>query len=65
MQHIPDEVRPQTHTAEDCLVCVHSEMKNLTLKRMEVPRSLEVRWHGGGDIHMEIGGWKKVRGVEP
>jgi hypothetical protein len=26
---------------------------NLTLKRLEVPRSLEVRWNGGGDIHVE------------
>ena len=64
MQHTPDEMRPQTHTAEGCLACVHSEMKNLTLKRMELPRSLEVRWHGHGDIHMEIGGGKKVCGVE-
>ena len=64
MQHTPDEMRPQTHTAEDSLVCVHSEMKNLILKRLEAPRSLEVRWHGGGDIHMEIGGGKKVWGVE-
>jgi hypothetical protein len=28
-------------------VCVHSEMMHLTLKRLETPGSLEVRWGGG------------------
>jgi hypothetical protein len=31
-------------------------MMYLTLKRVEAPGSLEVRW-GGGDIHMETGSW--------
>jgi hypothetical protein len=30
-------------------------MIHLTLKRMEVPGSLEVRWSGRGGIHMENG----------
>ena len=30
-------------------------MIHLTLKRLEAPGSLEVRWGGGGDIHMETG----------
>jgi hypothetical protein len=46
-----------THTREDFWVCVHSEMMHLTLKRLEVPVCLEVMWHGGGDIHVETGGW--------
>jgi hypothetical protein len=28
-------------------------MMHLTFKRLESPRSLEVRWGGGGGIHME------------
>jgi hypothetical protein len=41
-------MRPPKHTVEDLLpVCVHSEMMHLTLKRMEAPGSLEVRWDGG------------------
>jgi hypothetical protein len=35
-------------TVEDFQVCVHSEMICLTLKRLEAPGSLEVRWSGGG-----------------
>jgi hypothetical protein len=29
-------------------------MKHLTLKRLEDPGSLEVRWGGGGGIHVEM-----------
>jgi hypothetical protein len=32
-------------------------MMHLTLKRLEAPGSLEVRWDGGGDIHVETKGW--------
>ena len=32
-------------------------MMHLTVKRLEAPRSLEVSWGEGGDIHMETGGW--------
>jgi hypothetical protein len=32
-------------------------MMHLTLKRLEASESLEVRWVGGGDIHMETEGW--------
>ena len=50
-------MRPQTHiTVEDFWVCVYSEMMYLTLKRLEVPGSLVVRWGGGVDIHVEAGG---------
>ena len=39
-------------------------MMHLTLKRLEAPESLEVRW-GCGDIHMETGsGGKEVWDVE-
>jgi hypothetical protein len=30
-------------------------MKHLTLKRLEAPRSLEVRWDGCWGIHLEMG----------
>jgi hypothetical protein len=30
-------------------------MMHLTLKKLEALGSLEVRWGGGGDIHMEMG----------
>jgi hypothetical protein len=40
---------------EDFQICVHSEMKYLTLKRLEALGSLEVRWDGGGGIHVEMG----------
>jgi hypothetical protein len=43
----------------DCQVCVHSEMMRLTLKRLEAPGSLEVRWGGAWDIH-----WKQRCGEE-
>jgi hypothetical protein len=50
---------PNTHRVEDFRICIHSEMMHLTLKILEVPGSLEVRWGGGwsGDIHVETGGW--------
>ena len=38
---------PNTNTVDDFQICVHSEMKHLTLKRLEAPGSLEVRWGGG------------------
>jgi hypothetical protein len=43
-------------------VCVHSEMIHLTLKRLEAPGSLAVRWGGGwghprGDRVGCGGGW--------
>jgi hypothetical protein len=44
------------HTVEDFRVCVHSEMMHLILKTLEAPGSLEVRWHRGGDIHVETRG---------
>jgi hypothetical protein len=31
-------------------------MMNLALKRLEALGSLEVRWGGSGDIHVETGG---------
>jgi hypothetical protein len=41
-------MRPPTHiTVEDFQVCVHSEMMHLTLKKLEAPGNLEVRWGGG------------------
>jgi hypothetical protein len=47
-------MRPPTHiTVEDFWVWVHSEMKHLTLKRLEAPESLEVRWGGGWGIHVQ------------
>ena len=40
-------------------------MMHLTLKRLEAPGSLEVRWGGGGGIHMEMGwGGEEVWDVE-
>ena len=37
---------------------------HLALKRLETPGSLEVRWGGGGDIHVETGGGEEVWDVE-
>jgi hypothetical protein len=48
-QDTPADMRtppPNTHTVEDGQVYVHSEMMHLTLKRLEAPGSLEVRWGG-------------------
>jgi hypothetical protein len=43
-EHTPADKRPpNTCTVEDFLVCAHSEMMHLTLKRLEAPVSLEVR----------------------
>lgn len=40
-------------------------MMYLILKRLEAPASLEVRWDGGGGIHMETGyGEEEVWGME-
>jgi hypothetical protein len=40
-------------------------MMLLTLKRLEAPGSLDVRWCGGGGIHLETGwGGGKVWDVE-
>jgi hypothetical protein len=58
---------PNTYTAEDFWVCVHSEMMHLTLKRLEDPGSLEVRWGGGvgGGIQVAMGwGGEEVCDVE-
>jgi hypothetical protein len=41
-------MRHTTHAVEDFQIYVHSEMMHLTLKRLEAPGSLEVRWGGGG-----------------
>jgi hypothetical protein len=35
-----------THTVQNFWVCVHSEMLHLTLKKLEIPGSLKVRWSG-------------------
>jgi hypothetical protein len=44
------------HTIEDFRVCVHSEMMHLTLKRLEAPESLDIRWDGGwGHPHEDRG----------
>jgi hypothetical protein len=62
---------PNTHTVENFQVCVHSEMVHLTLKRLESPGSLEVRWGGrrghprgygvgfgrGRDVEQSESGW--------
>jgi hypothetical protein len=53
---------PNTHIVEDFWVCVYSEMMHLTLKRLEAPGSLEVRW-GGGWEH-PCGDWEVGRGME-
>jgi hypothetical protein len=45
---------PNTYTEEDCWVSVKSEMMHLTLKRLQAPGSLEVRWGGGR-------GWRHPR----
>jgi hypothetical protein len=51
-QHAPADMRLHTHTVEDFWVCVHSEMMHITLKRLEAPGSLEVRWdRGWGQSH--------------
>jgi hypothetical protein len=48
-QHTPADWRLPTHIpAEDCSVCIHSDMMQLTLQTLETLRSLEVRWSRGG-----------------
>jgi hypothetical protein len=49
---------PNTHILEVFRVCVHSEMMHLTLKRVEVPGSLEVRW----DWEVEESTWTQGLG---
>jgi hypothetical protein len=39
-------------------------MMHLTLKRLEASGSLEVRWGGGGNINVEIGGGEEMWDVE-
>jgi hypothetical protein len=46
---------PNTHTVEDFWVCVYSEMMHLTLKRLEAPGSLEVRWGWGSGLPLGTG----------
>jgi hypothetical protein len=54
-QHTPADMRPPNmYTVKDFQVCVQSEMIHLTLKRLENPGSLEVRWVVGGGIHMDM-----------
>ena len=59
---------PNTYTAEDCQVCVQSEMMYLTLKRLEAPGSIEVTGLGGqgwdGHILMETFGREDAWDVE-
>jgi hypothetical protein len=50
---------PNIHTVEDFQLWFNSEMMHLTLKRLEAPGSLEVRWGGGGDTHVDIGGGRR------
>jgi hypothetical protein len=53
------------YSVEDFQVCVHSGMRHVTLKRLEASGSLEVRWGGGGSIHVEMGwGGEEVWHVE-
>jgi hypothetical protein len=37
-------------------------MMLLTLKRLETPGRLEVKWGGGGDIYVETGEWARGMG---
>jgi hypothetical protein len=39
-------------------------MMQLTFKRLEAPGKLEVRWGGGGNIHMETGAGEELSDVE-
>ena len=54
---------PNTHTVEDFRVSIYSEIMQKTLKRLEAPGSLEVRWGGGvgmsmiGAVEQAEGGW--------
>jgi hypothetical protein len=47
-------MKPPTYIpVEDFQVCIHSEMMHLTLKRLEAPESLKVRW-GGVWAHLHV-----------
>jgi hypothetical protein len=50
-------MKPPTHIQQRTARSgwVQSEMMHLTLKRLEAPGSFEVRWDGGGGIHVEMG----------
>ena len=73
-QHTPADIRPLTHIQQRTSRSVYSEMKHLTLKRLEASGSLEVRWDGGwehphGDKvgwggGVGCGGWMWGRGME-
>ena len=57
---------PNTHTAEDCRVCVQSEMMYLNLRRLEVPGNLEFRWvrvcgHEDSRVGKRYGMWSNRR----
>jgi hypothetical protein len=39
-------------------------MRQLTLKRLEAPGSLEIKWGGGGETHVETGVGEEVWDVE-
>jgi hypothetical protein len=39
-------------------------MIHLTLKKLEAPENLRSGGVGGGEIHMETGGWEEVWHVE-
>jgi hypothetical protein len=49
------------NTVEDFQVCVHSEIIYLTLKRLEAPGRLEIRW-GEGCRHA-CGGVRRRCGI--
>ena len=71
MQHTPaDMSSPNTHTAEDYWIYVQSEMMCLTLKKLETPGSLEIRWGGemgtstwGQEVTRRYGMWNSWDGV--
>jgi hypothetical protein len=57
-----------THTVEDCQICAHSEMMHLTLKRLEAPGILEIRWGqewgyplGDREVGRRYGMWNSWR----
>jgi hypothetical protein len=57
------EENPEVHLSAGSSACGDSVLKRSTLKRLEAPGSLEVRW--GRGIHVEMGwGGEKVWDVE-
>jgi hypothetical protein len=50
-----------TYSAEDCWVRIQSEKMHLTLKRLEAPGCLEVRW--GPGCRLPCGDSRKGRGM--